>query len=111
MSMWRTEKHEWEESEKRVMVGLGCLGGGGSDHHRETDSGIERLSSAGGGRPGGSAAPPPGGNGRLVSRLQTRFFLPEIIQNSAAVDNNFFRSLILNVGSFSTPVGKIVLFN
>jgi hypothetical protein len=62
MSMWRTEKHEWEESEKRVMVGLGCLGGGGSDHHRETDSGIERLSSAGGGRPGGSAAPPPGGN-------------------------------------------------
>ena len=45
--MSRTEKHEWEESEKQVvvMVGMGCLGG---DQARETDSGIERLSSAGG---------------------------------------------------------------
>jgi hypothetical protein len=61
----RTEKHEWEESEKVVvMVGMGCLG---TDQARETDSGIERLSSAGG-------RPPGGATGRIFLGIAARWF-------------------------------------
>jgi hypothetical protein len=69
--MFRTEKHEWEESEKQVMVGMGCLGG---DHarERETDSGIERLSSAGGRPPGG------GGGGSAAPGKNVFFFTKNI---------------------------------